>query len=346
MSKKDKVIQSNNNILFVVIIILLVIIAILAFFVWRTMGTAPAANTGTASAPASSDLKITVIDDARCTTCQTDELVNQLRETPFLAAAQYETLDFSDPETEQYIVDNNIANLPAIVFSTNQIADNGTMSPYLTALPSGEYSLQVGASFNPFATRSENGFLVIEQEKIDSIKEGSYVKWNPDATISWIEYSDLECPFCAKLHNSGTIEEITEKYGDDINMAFKHFPLDFHANAKPGAELLECAGELWGIDAYYSLVDVSFAEERSTKSFLIEEAGKLGLDTEAMQACLDDGRYSEKVDAHQNEWSTLFGVTWTPGSVLINNTTGEYEVISGAYPTATFETTIDKLLNK
>jgi hypothetical protein len=41
-----------------------------------------------------------------------------------------------------------------------------------------------------------------------------------------------------------------------------------------------------------------------------------------------------------------FGVTGTPGNVLINNATGEYEVLSGAYPTPAFEAIIDKLLAK
>ena len=41
--------------------------------------------------------------------------------------------------------------------------------------------------------------------------------------------------------------------------------------------------------------------------------------------------------------TALFGVTGTPGNVLINNETGEYEVLSGAYPTASFEQIIDRL---
>ena len=301
-------------------------------------------NPNTATTPVASDLKITVIDDKRCTTCQTNDLVNQLKQTPFLAAAEYETKDFSDPDAENYVKDNNIVNLPAIIFSTNQIADNGSMAPYLTALPSGEYSLQVGAKFDPFAKRSDKGFLVLDADKIPGLKDGAYLKGNEAAKISWIEYSDLECPFCAKLHNEGTIGEIESKYGDQINMAFKHFPLDFHPNAKPGAEFIECAAELGWADVYYTLVDRAFEEGKSTKSFLLEEAEKLSLDTIAIETCLDDGKYGEKVDAHLAEGSTLFGVTGTPGSVLINNETGEYEVISGAYPTATFEAAIDKLL--
>lgn len=41
---------------------------------------------------------------------------------------------------------------------------------------------------------------------------------------------------------------------------------------------------------------------------------------------------------------TLFGITGTPGNAVINNLTGEYEVVSGAYPASTFEGIIDKML--
>jgi len=55
-------------------------------------------------------------------------------------------------------------------------------------------------------------------------------------------------------------------------MAFNHFPLGFHANAQPGAEILECLGEQKGSEAFYSLIKKAYADEKSTKSYLIEEA--------------------------------------------------------------------------
>jgi hypothetical protein len=42
--------------------------------------------------------------------------------------------------------------------------------------------------------------------------------------------------------------------------------------------------------------------------------------------------------------SNLFWITWTPWSILINNETLEYWVISWAYPKENFIKIIDKLL--
>jgi len=54
--------------------------------------------------------------------------------------------------------------------------------------------------------------LILDKKVLAEIKENSYLKGNKDAKITWLEYSDLECPFCAKLHNSGTPEELVKKY--------------------------------------------------------------------------------------------------------------------------------------
>ena len=53
---------------------------------------------------------------------------------------------------------------------------------------------------------------------------------------------------------------------------------------------------------------------------------------------------SQKVKDQLGRGGEVFGITWTPGNVLINNETGEYEIISGAYPTVAFESVIDNLL--
>jgi protein-disulfide isomerase len=42
----------------------------------------------------------------------------------------------------------------------------------------------------------------LSQEMISSIKENIAILGNKDAQISWIEYSDLECPYCKKFNES------------------------------------------------------------------------------------------------------------------------------------------------
>jgi hypothetical protein len=45
-----------------------------------------------------------------------------------------------------------------------------------------------------------------------------------------------------------------------------------------------------------------------------------------------------------NVGSEVFGITWTPWNVLVNTSTLEYEILSGAYPASYFEDIINRLL--
>lgn len=291
-----------------------------------------------------SSITITIIDDKRCTNCQTDSIIDQLKQLPFLVNADFIKKDFSDATVSEYLKTNNISYLPAIILSTNKLDDSWTMSPYLQELNSNEYSLNVWASFNPFLKRSEKWFLVLDKEIIIKVKENAYLKWNKDAKISWFEYSDLECPFCARLHNSDVESSIKETYKEDVNIYFNHFPLEFHQNAFIWASVLECLAEQKWAGAFYSLIDVAYKNEKSDKSYLIEESVKLWANKETIEKCINDQRFNEKISEIQNIWNKTFGINWTPWNVLINNETWEYEIISWAYPFEEFKRVIDWLL--
>jgi len=99
----------------------------------------------------------------------------------------------------------------------------------------------------------------LSQDSLEQIiPEDVYILGNSDAEITWIEYSDLECPFCKKLHLAGTIDAVMKKYEGNVNFIFKHFPLDFHANAQKEAEAAECVGELAGGELYYKFINTIF----------------------------------------------------------------------------------------
>ena len=304
-------VNQNNNILYAIIIVLVIIVALLGGYLIGSQksaqdssspiisGTTPTNTTG-------EGITVTIIDDKRCASCGTSEITSQIKQVPFLAKAEFIEKDFSDEGVEAYVKENQISALPAVIFSTNVLGDGGTMAPYLSALSGGEYSLQVGSTFDPFEERSEKGFLLLDKQILSGITSGGYVKGNPNSKIVWIEYSDLECPFCAKLHNASTIDDVFEKYSDNISMIFQHYPLDFHANAKPGAQILECVGKENGGEAFYSLIESSFKDQNSTKSFLLDEAEKLGVNVEAIESCLDQGTFSQKVDTQMQTGQNVF----------------------------------------
>ena len=315
------------------------VIAGLAFYVGTMFG-----NTGWAGVVTAEDVTITVIDDTRCTECQTDTIVSQLKALPFLVGAEFIEKDFSESWVSELLNENNIELLPAILFSTNILNDGGQIAPYLTALPEGEFSLALQSTFNPFAERSDRGFLKLDQAQTQEILAGSYFSGSTEAELTWIEYTDLNCHFCQVMEEDGTAETLLTKYDGQLNKATHNFIGVGGQKTQVGAEILECIGSLSWADAYNAVLSKALTTKASSESDMLGYAVEQGLDEATVKSCLDNGDMKDVVAERFTTGQNTFGVTGTPGNVIINNKTWEYTLISGAVPAASFETVIDSLL--
>lgn len=186
----------------------------------------------------------------------------------------------------------------------------------------------------------------VDSDEYFKLVSDSYFKWAKNAEITWLEYSDIECPFCKKLHDSWVIDQVLAE-NDNVNFSFKHFPLQSHANAKPGAEILECVGSIEWEKAYFDTVDGIFEKWVSSSTFGIFAVIKdLNLNEESIKNCFNEWTFSDKVMSDMTFGNTTFGVTWTPWNVLLNNQTWEFIVIWWAAPKASFDVAISRLLSE
>lgn len=154
-----------------------------------------------------------------------------------------------------------------------------------------------------------------------------HIMGRADAKITLIEYSDFECPFCAR-HNA-TMEAIKETYPNDVRVVFRHFPLAFHANAQKAAEASECAadqGKFW--EMHSELFELNQTRSLSLSAFK-QAASDIGLDRGQFDACLDSGIKSSRVKEDYNNGAAA-GVEGTPAT-FING-----ELVSGALPLDSF----------
>ncbi|OIO53008.1 hypothetical protein AUJ46_06320 [Candidatus Peregrinibacteria bacterium CG1_02_54_53] len=181
---------------------------------------------------------------------------------------------------------------------------------------------------------------VPEYASVKAVDSDDHVRGNSDATITIIEYSDTECPFCARVHP--TMVQLLEDYGDDVNWVFRHYPLSFHASAQKGAESLECAAELGGNDKFWAMIDMIY-EKGSDLTKFGEYAREIGLNQTAFQTCLDSGKYAAKT-AEMMQSGSQAGVQGTPGNLILNHKTKKVAVVSGAQPLQNFKDAIDGLL--
>ena len=82
------------------------------------------------------------------------------------------------------------------------------------------------------------------------------MKGNPDASISIIEFSDFQCPFCAKFHET-TLPQLEQNYisTGKVNFVYRDFPIQsIHPNAIPAALASECADDQ---GKFLSLIHIS-----------------------------------------------------------------------------------------
>jgi len=127
-----------------------------------------------------------------------------------------------------------------------------------------------------------------------------------DAVVELVEFSDFECPYCAKAATA--VSEVKKRYGKKVKFAFRHFPLSFHKSARPAAEYAHCATEQ---DKFWAFHDEVFADQRNISTNLAETAKKSGLDEEKLKACLASDRPGKAIDADMKKAGEI-GVEGTP----------------------------------
>jgi len=93
-----------------------------------------------------------------------------------------------------------------------------------------------------------------------AIKPDDHVFGDRNADLIIIEYSDLECPFCMRFHD--TMRQVMETYTSvGVAWVYRHFPLtNIHPDAQKYAEGAECIRELGNDDLFWKFTDELFSQ--------------------------------------------------------------------------------------
>ena len=152
-----------------------------------------------------------------------------------------------------------------------------------------------------------------------------------DAPITLIEFSDYECPYCIKWDNE-VYARLLKDYAGKIRFVYRDLPLVFHGDAQSAAEAADCAGEQ---GAYWKFHDALFTQKYGLGLDAYHQyASDLGLDANALIACVKEGRYTNEVKADA-AFAESIGVSSTP-TFFINGI-----AIVGAQPYEVFKQVID-----
>ena len=184
-------------------------------------------------------------------------------------------------------------------------------------------------------------------EAVSTLYKDAYIEGNANADITIFEYSDLECPFCIRHESDGTVKTVLAKYGDKVNHIFKNNRGVNHPGTEAKALATLCAGKLGGAEKYSSFYKSIFAKSTLQTvvdvSKLPDIAKEVGLDGAKWQSCFDNKETSARFTAETAE-ANMYGLSGTPGSLILNKKTGKYITIEGAYPAENFIVAIDTLM--
>ncbi|MCL5407104.1 MAG: DsbA family protein [Patescibacteria group bacterium] len=149
------------------------------------------------------------------------------------------------------------------------------------------------------------------------IKSDDQIKGSKDALITFIEYSDFQCPYCVRFHP--VMEKVIDKYSGKARWVYRHFPLNFHKNAKIAAEAAEAAGEQGKFWEFSAKIAQNSQQDGTglNKVDLEKYAEELGLDIAKFNNAINQGKYKEKVEADYNSGISA-GVQGTPSLYMID----------------------------
>ena len=173
----------------------------------------------------------------------------------------------------------------------------------------------------------------------DSSAPYSYGKSKSQITV--FEFSDSQCPYCRMIHKDKTLEKIVDASKGRVSLATSYYPLDFHQGAKEESVAGICYGKLAGKPAFMDFKNRAFS--RSSDSYgayysaedLAGFAKGYGIDSAKYESCVTDGAVVKALEESMTKASS-YGISGTPGYLIVNRDTGKYVQVSGAYPIETF----------
>jgi protein-disulfide isomerase len=163
-----------------------------------------------------------------------------------------------------------------------------------------------------------------------------------------VNFDDLECPFCSRMHQT-LFPEILKEYGDRVTFIYKDYPLvEIHPWATHAAVDANCLGAQSG-DAYWDFADYIHANQHEVNSektsgarlealdrLTLLQGQKHNLDVVKLQSCIK-AQDESAVKASMKEGDGI-GVEATP-TLFING-----EKVDGAVPISEVRAALDRAL--
>jgi protein-disulfide isomerase len=236
-------------------------------------------------------------------------------------------IKISDADVKKFIADKKIPEAQV----------NDQIKERIKAFMANEKRQNTIQSYIAKLTKSNPVEVYFEKPKMDvKVEIGtSPVLGSKSAKVQIIEFSDFQCPFCSRA--ADTVHQVAKKYGSKVAIAFKHFPLPMHKEAKPASEASMCIAEQ-STDKFWKYHDLLFKQQDKMDNATLEAHAKaVGADVAKFKTCFEGKKYAQAVEADM-AYGEKVGVRSTP-TFFVNG-----QIINGAVPIEQFSEVIDEEL--
>jgi protein-disulfide isomerase len=182
------------------------------------------------------------------------------------------------------------------------------------------------------------------------IQGGAPYLGNTNASITIIDFSDFQCPKCAR-YVKNTEPQIKSQYVETgkVALVFQHFPR-LGADSVSAGLASQCVAEQ-GNEKFWQFHDILYQNQGPENSgwasidHLKEFALQItGINKEEFNSCLDDEKYKQYID-NDLELVRELGFQDTPSFIIMKSDGTEPEKLIGPHPFASFQFIIDNKLN-
>jgi protein-disulfide isomerase len=278
----------------------------------------------------------------------------------------------TSPETKHDSIDNN-SNIQSQTITIKK-------STYSNMIKGAVVAIAIAAFFGGYLTGTMDGSIT-NQNLLDAIEEieitqaapqaapqpaqaaapstpqlirvsldDDPIKGDPDAPVTIVEFSDFQCPFCARFFQQ-TLPLIEENYIETgkVKLVYRDLPLaSIHPNAIPSHIAAECADDQ---GKFWEYLDILFENQSlwnrlgldELKNIFKQYADDLELDAVSYDSCLDSSYIVDEINDDLVAARAL-GATGTP-TFFIGTEKDGYTKITGAQPFAVFQKNIEDLLS-
>jgi protein-disulfide isomerase len=162
-----------------------------------------------------------------------------------------------------------------------------------------------------------------------------HIYGNPEAETFIIEYSDIDCPFCARVHP--TIKSVVDESNGTVAWVYRQFPIEqLHPEAPFKAAATECVAKLAGNEAFWTYLDGLI------QGGPVDTYSNFGITSADFDACVTSAEIAEAVEADM-ERAVAKGGVGTPFSIVATRKHGI--PVNGAVPKAAWLQAITAVTN-